>query len=337
MEEYFEDDFDETIVPNETTKKASSEDAPSLRMIQGDDLTPDVLFISLANEEGLVGLEELKRWAELQDMIAEGELLDTELNEIFQRVKKSEMDRNKLDEDGFMMLYKAIDDLFVEGDDEDDPKKDSKPAQLRSNYKQELLEAISDLEASDNTLACGLDASDAERKGIMSIVQDLEMDPDNRVRSRQGAITFQDLCGTWELLYSSSSAMKFNKGLSGLGGSFPNGRFGSLQQRLTSSKFLTDVEYIERIEVNPSSASFDVKVTGTWDLRTSVSLFTGEPSIVMTVEPDRVAYGPTSTRADHWKSLGPLNMLDITYLDDDLRIMRGNTSVETIFVFRRIS
>jgi hypothetical protein len=30
-------------------------------------------------------------------------------------------------------------------------------------------------------------------------------------------------------------------------------------------------------------------------------------------------------------------MLDVSYLDDDLRIMRGNTSIETVFIFRRSS
>ena len=131
--------------------------------------------------------------------------------------------------------------------------------------------------------------------------------------------------------------MKFNKGLSGLGGSFPNGKFDGLKQRLDSSKFMADVEYTERISVTPDTASFDVRVTGDWDLRQSVSLFTGDPSIVLQIEPDRVEYGPTSTRADHWKSLGPLNMLDVAYLDEDLRIMRGNTSVDTIFIFQRCS
>ena len=99
---------------------------------------------------------------------------------------------------------------------------------------------------------------------------------------------------------------------------------------------MMDVEYVEHIKVVPSTASFDVTVNGSWDLRTSTSLFTGDPSIVMTILPDRVTYGPTSTRADHWKSLGPMNMLDISYLDDNVRIMRGSTSIETIFVFRRI-
>ena len=146
-----------------------------------------------------------------------------------------------------------------------------------------------------------------------------------------------DLAGTWELLFSSSSAMKFNNGLSGLGGSIPNGRFTGVKQKLTATKFIRDLEYIERIEVNPSSASFDVQVTGNWDLRTSVSLFTGQPSIILNLEPDRVNYGPTSTRADHWKSLGPMNMLDVTYLDNDLRVMRGCTSTDSIFIWKRIS
>lgn len=130
--------------------------------------------------------------------------------------------------------------------------------------------------------------------------------------------------------------MKFNQGLSGLGSSFPNGRFGGLQQRMQASKLMSDMEYSERIEVTPSTASFDVSVKGGWELRKSTSLFSGEPSVVLTVVPDKVEYGPTSTRADHWKSLGPLNMLDVAYLDDDLRIMRGSTSVETIFIFRRV-
>ena len=130
--------------------------------------------------------------------------------------------------------------------------------------------------------------------------------------------------------------MKFNKGLSGLGGSFPNGKFGGLKQTLKSTAILSDVEYSEFIEVNPSASSFNVKIDGNWDLRRSTSLFTGDPSIVLSVEPNRVTYGPTSTRADHWKSLGPMNMLDVTYLDDEIRIMRGNTAVDTVFIFKRL-
>ena len=334
-----ERDVDEIEEENGTVDTATTGVASGLelRMVEGEKLSPDVLFVSLADENGLVGLEELKRWQELRDLIDDGDLAVSELEEIFRNVKKSEMDLNKVEKAGFVALCKALDDLFEDDNDGDgnvEVLNNQDPPQF--DRKAELLDAINDL-ALENLLPCGLEASDREQREILSIAEQLEQQPTNMIRFPQVPLEPKDLDGTWELLYSSSSAMKFNKGLSGLGGSFPNGRFGSLKQKLTVTKFLTDVEYVEHIEVSPKNASFDVTVTGTWDLRTSVSLFTGEPSVVMSVRPDRVSYGPTSTRADHWKSLGPLNMLDISYLDEDLRIMRGNTAVETLFIFRRIS
>jgi len=145
----------------------------------------------------------------------------------------------------------------------------------------------------------------------------------------------EDLAGSWDLLYTSSSMMRFNKGLTGLGGSFPNGKFAGLRQNLILNKYITDVEYTERIAVNPEQNSFDVKVNGDWELKSSVSLFTGAPSTILSIEPDKVVYGPTTTRADHWKSVRSMNLLDLSYLDNDLRIMRGNTSTDTLFIFKR--
>ena len=98
---------------------------------------------------------------------------------------------------------------------------------------------------------------------------------------------------------------------------------------------MSDVEYLERIIVKPGSNSFDVRVTGDWKVGSNFNMFTGEPTTTLSVEPLQVTYGPTSTRADHWKSLGPLNKLNIVYLDSDLRIMKGTTSTETVFIFKR--
>lgn len=324
-------DNNDKYISSEETDATSS----SRRMIDGEGLSPDILFVALANADGLVGIDELQQWRELQEMITDGDVLESELLDIYKGVTKSEMDLTKLEVDGFVELYTAINNLFEE--EEGDGAVTSTNDEIQPvTHKIELLDAIADLRR-DNELPCGLDATELEQREILSIVDMLENDSTNMIRSKQGIIDPQELGGEWELIYSSSSAMKFNQGLTGLGGSVPNGRFSTLKQKLVVTKYLTDVEYIEHIETNPLSASFDVKVTGTWDIRTSVSLFTGEPSIVMNVVPDRVTYGPTSTRADHWKSLGPMNMLDISYLDDSLRIMRGNTSIDTIFVFRRIS
>ena len=322
-----EEDEDEEASVSEDSMGASA----TRKMVEGDDLPPGVLFAELADDDYLVGMDELNFWVELQDMLQEGDLLQSELQEAYDRVKKTES--GKLDEAAFIKFYEEIDSLFE--DDDDAPIRTPDVSATR-RVKEDLTNFL-EIIIEEGALPCGLDADEKDQKQVLNIVQALEAQPSNYVTMKNGNIALTDLAGTWELLYSSSSAMKFNQGLSGLGGSVPNGRFGGVKQILKASKFLTDVEYKERIEVNPSSASFDVTVTGSWNIRSSVSLFTGKPSIIVQVEPDRVNYGPTSTRADHWKSLGPMNMLDLTYLDEDFRVMRGCTSADTVFVFKKTS
>lgn len=326
----FEDDEDEQAMPVGETMEVK---APR-QMVEGDDLPPGVLFAAIADEDYLVGMDELKLWSELQDMLEEGDLLPSELQNIYDDIEKSES--GKLSEEGFIKLYEEIDELFLEDDDDDEQDDDATEQPANNVVKGDLLSFI-DIIIDEESLPCGLECTEKDEKQLLNILQVLEEQSSNMITQNNGNIQMEDLAGTWELLYSSSSAMKFNQGLSGLGGSFPNGKFAGLKQKLTATKFLSDVEYIERIEVNPSTASFDVSVTGNWDIRKSVSLFTGKPSIVLNVEPERVNYGPTSTRADHWKSLGPMNLLDLTYLDEDLRVMRGCTSSDTVFVFKKSS
>ena len=306
--------------------------------VEGENLPKGELFDLLSNQSGRLNGDGLLRWTELREMLEDGDLLESELDSIFKNVSK---DGKEINKDEFVALCEAIDELFEEEDEDDGKDEEEAPvpplaSSDSSSLKEELLDMLNSLEDPD-LLPCGLESSESEQRIVLELVTELERQETNLVRARGGNLDMEDLAGTWDLLYSSSSAMRYNKGLSGLGGSVPNGKFGGLKQKLKASKFMADVEYLELINVTPSSASFEVKVTGDWDLRRSVSLFTGEPSLVLTVLPGQVIYGPTSTKADHWKSIGPLNMLDITYLDENLRIMRGNTAVENIFVFRRSS
>jgi hypothetical protein len=335
----FDEDEDDTDVWDEEYAQAQP---PRSMVVQGD-ASPATLFARLSDSNGFVGMDELKLWVELQEMLQEGDLLPSELQDIYD-YHVADASSSKLTEETFRDFFDKIDTLFEDDDDDDENDPGSSSANSRvtqlstDTVKKDLLAFLSLIDDStDDMLPCGLDATEADQKQVLNIVNVLQQQPSNLILQKQGNIELADVAGTWELIYSCSSAMKFNKGLSGLGGSFPNGRFAGVKQELKATKFLSDMEYKERIEVNPSSASFDVSVTGNWDLRTSLSLFTGQPSIVLHVEPERVNYGPTSTRADHWKSLGPMNMLDLSYLDEDLRVMRGCTSTDTLFIFRKVS
>eukprot|EP00977_Amphora_coffeiformis_P004580 scaffold987_cov183-Amphora_coffeaeformis.AAC.8 len=337
--EFDSEDLDEVIeeLADEVEEpKATQEPSKPLDVVEGE-VELEELFELLKSRDGVVGVKQLKRWGELQEMIADEEIVPSEVDEIFENALEVSKEDGALDRAGFTAFYQAIGDLFEDDDEEYAEDQRSEDDTVgSSSLKEDLLRALNVMNNDEERLPCGLESTEKEEKLILDLVTEIEKEKTNLVRLREGDVEPSDLSGEWEMLYTSSSAMKFNKGLSGIGGSFPNGKFGGLKQILKATAVMSDVEYREFIEVNPSASSFNVKIDGFWDLRKSTSLFTGEPSIVLSVEPNRVTYGPTSTRADHWKSLGPMNLLDVTYLDDEIRIMRGNTSVETIFVFKRL-
>jgi len=304
---------------------------PQVLMFYGDDLPPGVIFAEIANQNALVGMDELKRWGDLQDMLREGDLLPLELQNIYESIPKAkESQDGKLDEEGFIRLYDEIYALFEEVDEDENEETST----VTSSNKDRFLSLLDELSsAGEGRLLCGLDGTDSEAQLVLEAATALENDASNMANNSDRDIQTSDIAGEWELLYTTSSTMKFHKSLSGLVP--PNGKFGGLVQKLKASKYLSDTEYLEKINAGP--ASFEVRVTGDWELRSSVSLFTGSKSVCINVVPDKVTYGLTSQKADHWKSLGPMNLLDISYLDEDLRIMRGTTSTESIFVFKKIN
>jgi len=303
-----------------------------IAMFYGGDSPPGVVFAEIADKNVLVGMEELKKWGDLQDMIREGDLLPLELQNMYEAIPKAEGSDNKLDDEGFASLCEAIDELFEEDDEEDmDTEPEAEAAALTNASKDRLLALVKELSMNEAQLPCGLDGTESEVEVFLEIAGELEKAPTNMIRGEADVQT-TDIAGDWELLYTTSSTMKFNKSLSGLVP--PNGKFGGLTQSLKASKYLADVEYVEKIIAGP--ASFDVRVTGDWEIRSTVSLFTGLKSVYLDVVPGRVDYGLKSQKADHWKSLGPMTLLDMSYLDENLRIMRGTTSTESVFVFKRV-
>ena len=96
-----------------------SESTITKGMVDGSDLPPAVLFAAIANEDYLVGMKELKRWSELQEMLEDESLLPLELQSIYNDLPKAQ-GGDLLDEAGFVALYEAIDSLFEEVDDDEE-------------------------------------------------------------------------------------------------------------------------------------------------------------------------------------------------------------------------
>jgi hypothetical protein len=310
-----------------------SDEATQITMFYADDLPPGVIFAEISNENSLVGMNELRSWGDLQAMLRDGDLLPIELQNLYDQIPKA-TGTDALDEAGFEQLFNAIEDLFEDGDEEiTKPDTAMEEENTTAKLKNDLLNLIAKLSNDGDKLPCGLEDDETQAELVLDRVLALEAAPSNMVSRSETEVSPANVAGKWELLYTTSSTMKFNQGLSGLV-PIGTGKFVGLTQSLVASKYLQDVEYIEKIAAGP--AQFEVKVNGSWELRSSVSLFTGSKSVSLSVEPDKVSYWGPTTRADHWKSLGPLNLLDIAYLDDDLRIMRGTTATTNVFIFKRI-
>lgn len=170
------------------------------------------------------------------------------------------------------MLYDKIDEMF---EDEDEAEASTTNASIKNevgvqepeeDLKEELLELIQDLEKlaeEEGRQPCGLDCTEREQERVLEVVSELEREPYNRVSAAGGgsnAVPKEDLAGNWDLIYSSSSTMKYNEGLSGLAGGLT--KFGGVQQRLTATKYLSDVEYVEQVIGKLGGQSFEVRITG---------------------------------------------------------------------------
>jgi len=319
IESLFEDDGGKDNVDVATSEEKI---VKSVKIVYEEDLPSGVLFSKICDKNFLVGKTELARWGELQEMLSDGDLLPHELGKMFDKTSKESGTSDKLNEEGFLILHDEINSLF---EDEEDS------AVIAVDWKSRLFELLAQIEKVPERLPCGLQCTENEIETVLAVVTTLEAEPCNICSSDEKCIEEADLAGDWDLLYTSSSKVKYNQGLSGLVP--PKGRLDNLVQKIRYTKYLSDVEYIEKIYAGPTS--FEVRITGDWELQSSESLFTGKKSIALSVVPDKVFYGPAITRADHWGSVSPMNLLDISYLDNDLRIMRGSTSVDTIFIFKK--
>ena len=248
--------------------------APKPKLIVTEtDIPPAVLFSQLADENYLVSKQDiLSRWGEMREMLKDGDLTNAEFDELWNGVAKAPGTNDKLDEEGFLMLYDKIDEMF---EDEDEAEASTTNASIKNevgvqepeeDLKEELLELIQDLEKlaeEEGRQPCGLDCTEREQERVLEVVSELEREPYNRVSAAGGgsnAVPKEDLAGNWDLIYSSSSTMKYNEGLSGLAGGLT--KFGGVQQRLTATKYLSDVEYVEQVIGKLGGQSFEVRITG---------------------------------------------------------------------------
>ena len=141
-------------------------------------------------------------------------------------------------------------------------------------------------------------------------------------------IPTRDPCvfGQWRLIYTSSSITRYFGGLNGLQRLLPDGAVGRIAQNLDEelgSATITERLFFD-VPFRADRASVDAVVTGKFRA-TSQTRFVWSPEKV------RVAW--FSWFAETWKTVRAFQVSDVTYLDEDLRITRGQNG--SAFVYER--
>jgi hypothetical protein len=133
-----------------------------------------------------------------------------------------------------------------------------------------------------------------------------------------------DMTGSWELIYSSSTLVRFTGGLTGLHKYLPEGTVGRICQILEPEdgkcSFTEQLSFV--LPVVGKRVTVEAVAAGR--LRTA-------SDTRQVWEPQTIKASWYRSWAESWKSLRPFTNVDTTYLDRYIRITRGPTGSMNIF------
>ncbi len=131
---------------------------------------PAAVFAQITSgSANAVGLDDLARWGELQELLEDGEILNSEVQSFYDAACRG--GEQGLDEAGFEAMYDMIDNLFEDDVVDDVVEEDS------ATKEEELIALLtkinSQAEASADKLPCGMDCKDEMREAVSDLIEQL--------------------------------------------------------------------------------------------------------------------------------------------------------------------
>ncbi|CAM9265325.1 unnamed protein product [Scytosiphon promiscuus] len=338
-----------------------------------DEGTPEGQFSKLsAGTGGVLTLDDVLGWAEVSELLEDDLITREEVGAMFQALPKakgrgSSSSSPAIDVKGFVEFARKLDEMFEDADEEDVGEEGTSSAAAvggdvaASLGGVEATEALPEMQmAAEGVVSKGGNAAEAKARLLSMCKEEMEdcgmgCGEDKRTKmleameallaTEEGNFVLGDDLGTglidalegeWRLLYTSSNAMEYNQGLTGLANTIPNAKFQGLRQILHADGMVFDAEYEEELMTGDETEPLIITVTSDWEVKQTSSLITGKSSVAIAVAPKQIKYGFITVRSERWKTLRAMMLLDIAFLDSDLRIMRGQTARQNFFVFTRV-
>lgn len=97
------------------------------------------------------------------------------------------------------------------------------------------------------------------------------------------------------------------------------------------------MEFLEEFgNLETREALLTVKIDGEWFTKFGNNVYTGQPMTSIEIVPSKVKWAMQTNNAADWSSLGPIKILDVSYLSSDMMISRVNVYPDGFFVWKRI-
>jgi len=328
--------------------------APSASGRQNVEITQ--LFRQACDEMNLMSYEALKDIPEIESLLEEEDLLEEELQAMWDDLPKK---GDAIDVLAFRDLLAKVDELFeyVDEDEEEEEKEGlltmeedrgiARPKKRSLNkVKQEMLDLVRSLEVKEGK-PCGLGGREETDGELIKLSGELE----DIWRDDAGDLSDFDatqLSGDWELIYSTSEKWRRWGSILNAGREIKDAQFEALIQNF-SVREEDDYNEYDMEEVFQSGPEDKEKIElcmrgqGSWKVALQQNVVTGEEDLVLKLEITAVEYDTPDDRVEFTSDKTLASQMCrtfsygfISFIDEDFRVIRTSLTGRSIYLFRKL-
>eukprot|EP00929_Paragymnodinium_shiwhaense_P079386 TRINITY_DN41318_c0_g1_i1.p1 TRINITY_DN41318_c0_g1~~TRINITY_DN41318_c0_g1_i1.p1 ORF type:complete len:622 (+),score=220.68 TRINITY_DN41318_c0_g1_i1:75-1940(+) len=316
------------------------------------------LFREGCREDNLLAFQGLKEVSDIADMLAEGDITERELKELWGGASKTGGDA--IDILAFRDLMAKVDALFDYDDDEDDEAKPSLEGGgdiIASSSSSKPVSAGRSVEELKAELLSSIDKLLLNEDKDFGLGGNAETDPDVtkyciqledawRATLDDDMSTFQqeDIAGEWELLYTTSAKLRRWGSVLNSGREVKNGQLVTLVERYAYDDKKLSPEYdIEELFETKDGDELGMRASGSWNVGLQTNVVTAADDLRVKIQLNGIEVDtpegdarPANEKAFLGVSCRTYCYSFLAYLDKDLRIMRTGLTGDLVFIYRRL-
>jgi len=337
----------EIIKQQEAEEKKSAgdeEEVPSLR----SNVEITRLFKEKCDGRSLLDFDGLLEISEISEMLSGGEVEEAELEELWDGLPKVGDDLDYINILSFRDFLGKVDDLFDYDDGTAEKEGDGAMVAEKADrdvaeIKRDLLSVVAELQDMED-IPMGFSGREMTDEALEPLVEELE----NAWRKKYDDLNDFDgseLLGDWELIYTTSGKLRRWRTVLNANQEIKEATCGELLQSFSKGESGLTQEYdLEEVVTVEGEEELSLRAVGSWVTQLSENVISGNMDVLLRVLVQAVEYDtPEGEVKDQKKAsletqiLRTFNYSFISYVDEDVRVMRPGLTGASVFIFQKLA